>query len=132
MKRSHQHHRHRRNHKPRKADGEKYVLRLYISGVTARSTRAILNLKTLCDRHLPGRFELDVIDIYQQPHLAKDQQIVAAPTLVKSLPLPLRRFIGDMSRADRLLLGLGLAPAEHVTTGNDDQDDKPVSEAPRF
>ena len=114
----------KRNHSPKKAPGEKYILRLYISGVTARSTRAILNLKALCNEYLPGRFQLDVIDIYQQPELAKDEQIVAAPTLIKTLPLPLRRFIGDMSRSDRLLLGLGLSPARPpgYAPENDDKD----------
>jgi circadian clock protein KaiB len=88
----------------------KYVLRLYITGATAKSTRAILNLKRICDEHLRDRYELEVIDVYQQPTLARGEQIIAAPTLIKQLPLPLRRFIGDMSNTEKILLGLDLRP----------------------
>lgn len=115
--------------------GPKYVLRLYISGVTPRSSRAIINLKALCKKHLAGRFSLDVIDIYQQPELAREQQIVAAPTLIKTLPLPLRRFIGDMSRLDRVLVGLGLEPVAGELSeeaDNDHQETAPNSHTPRF
>jgi circadian clock protein KaiB len=87
---------------------KEYVLRLYVAGVTPRSTEAIINIKKICEEHLKGRYELDVIDIYQQPVLAKGEQIIAAPTLVKKLPLPLRRFIGSMNDADRILVGLDL------------------------
>lgn len=87
---------------------QRYVLRLYVTGMTPRSTRAIENVRTICDEHLNGRYELEVIDIYQQPVLAKGEQIIAAPTLIKQLPLPLRRIIGDMSNRERLLLGLDL------------------------
>ncbi len=86
----------------------RYVLRLYVTGTTPRSTRAIANIREICEDHLKGRYELEVIDILQQPALAKGEQIVAAPTLVKQLPLPLRRFIGDMADIDRLLIGLDL------------------------
>ncbi len=89
---------------------ERFVLKLYVSGMTARSRQAIENLKKLCDEHLGGRFELEIIDIYQQPGLAKGEQIIAAPTLVKRLPLPLRRVIGDMSNAGRILVVLGMVP----------------------
>ncbi len=89
-----------------------YVLRLYVTGVTPRSTRAILNIKEICETHLQGHYELEIIDVYQQPVLAKGEQIIAAPTLIKYLPLPLRRFIGDMSRTDKILLGLDLRPAQ--------------------
>ena len=89
---------------------EKYVLKLYVTGLTPASTRAIANIKKICEEHLQGRYELDVIDIYQQPVLAKGEQIIAAPTLIKKLPLPLRKFIGDMSDSDRILLGLDLRP----------------------
>lgn len=89
---------------------EKYVLRLYVAGTTARSSNAILNIKKICEEHLKGRYELEVIDIYQQPTLAKGEQIVAAPTLVKKLPLPLRKFIGSMQDVDRILVGLDLKP----------------------
>jgi circadian clock protein KaiB len=87
---------------------EPYVLRLYVTGMTVRATRAIDAVRAICDEHLAGRYDLEVIDVYQQPQLAKDEQIIAAPTLIKKLPLPLRRIIGDMSRRDRVLLGLDL------------------------
>lgn len=87
---------------------QKYVLRLYVTGVTPRSTRAIENIKKICEEHLKDRYDLHVIDIYQQPVLAKGEQIIAAPTLVKKLPLPLRRFIGDMSNKEKILMGLDL------------------------
>ena len=87
---------------------ERYVLRLYVTGMTARAMRAIENVRAICDEHLEGRYDLEVIDVYQQPILAKDEQIIAAPTLIKKLPLPLRRIIGDMSQRDRVLLGLDL------------------------
>ena len=92
------------------ADREKYVLKLYVTGLTPASTRAITNIKKICEEHLQGRYELEVIDIYQQPVLARGEQIIAAPTLIKKLPLPLRRFIGDMSDSERILLGLDLRP----------------------
>ena len=83
-----------------------YSMRLYIMGATERSTRAITNLRKLCDEYLPGQYDLDIVDVYQQPDLAQEAQIIAAPTLVKMLPLPLRRFIGDMSNKENLLAGL--------------------------
>lgn len=83
-----------------------YVLRLYVSGMTPNSMRAIENVRKICAEHLEGRYQLEIIDIYQQPIFAKEGQIVAAPTLVKELPPPLRKFIGDMSQTDRILLGL--------------------------
>jgi circadian clock protein KaiB len=87
-----------------------HVLRLYVTGLTPKSTRAIANVRTLCEKYLADRYELKVIDIYQQPHLAKEEQIIATPTLIKELPLPLRRLIGDMSDTARLLVGLDLQP----------------------
>jgi circadian clock protein KaiB len=95
----------------RSATSEKYILRLYVSGMTTRSARAIENLRAICDEYLEGRYDLEVIDIYQQPVLLKGEQIIAAPTLVKKLPLPMRRIIGDMSNRQRVLLGLDLVPA---------------------
>ena len=89
---------------------DRYVLRLYVTGMTARSTRAVENVRAICEEHLEGRYELEVIDIYQQPTLAVGEQIIAAPTLIKKLPLPLRRVIGDMSNTDRVLLGLDIRP----------------------
>jgi circadian clock protein KaiB len=90
------------------AGNEHYVLRLYVTGMTVRSSAAIATLKKLCVKYLQGRYELEVIDIYQHPALAKDAQIIAAPTLVKQLPLPLRRLIGNLSDIDRVLVGLDL------------------------
>ena len=85
-----------------------YVLRLYIAGKTPQSVRAIKNVKKLCEENLQGHFELEVIDIVKQPKLAQGEQILAAPTLIKKLPLPLRGIIGDMSKTDRILIGLDL------------------------
>ena len=96
---------------PGKARGQKYSLRLFVTGSTPKSIRAITNIKRICETHLKGRYFLEVIDIYQQPVLAKGEQIIAAPTLIKELPLPLRRFIGDMTNTDRILIGLDLPPA---------------------
>ena len=90
------------------ADHGHYVLKLYVTGMTPRSTKAIERLKVICDEYLAGRYELEVIDIYQQPKLAQGEQIIAAPTLVKSLPLPLRRLVGDLSDKERVLVGLDL------------------------
>jgi circadian clock protein KaiB len=87
----------------------RYSLRLYVTGMTARSARAVENIRAICDKHLQGRYDLQVIDVYQQPHLAQTEQIVAAPTLIKKAPLPLRRLVGDMSSEGRVLLGLDLA-----------------------
>jgi len=87
---------------------EKYVLRLYVTGMTPRSARAVRNLRAICDEYLAGRYDLEVVDIYQQPLLAKGEQIIAAPTLIKKLPLPVRRIIGDMSNRERVLVGLHL------------------------
>jgi circadian clock protein KaiB len=89
-----------------KTDKGTYVLRLYVSGMTPNSMRAIENVRTICAEHLEGRYQLEIIDIYQQPIFAKEGQIVAAPTLVKELPPPLRKFIGDMSKTEKILLGL--------------------------
>ena len=86
----------------------RYVLRLYITGSTPNSRRALTNIREICDTYLQGRYELEVVDIAQHPTLVEGEQIIAAPTLVKKLPLPLRRFIGDMSKTDRILLGLDL------------------------
>jgi circadian clock protein KaiB len=90
-----------------------YVLRLYVIGSTPRSARAIANIRKICDEHLEGRYDLEVVDISQHLMLAEGEQIIATPTLIKKLPLPLRRFIGDMSQSERIVLGLDLrAPAE--------------------
>ncbi|HSI65175.1 MAG TPA: circadian clock KaiB family protein [Candidatus Saccharimonadia bacterium] len=88
--------------------GARYVLRLYVTGVTPHSSRAIVNIRKICEDHLKGRYDLEVVDISLHPSLAEGEQIIAAPTLIKKLPLPLRRFIGDMSQTQRILLGLDL------------------------
>ena len=94
----------------RQKPSERYVLRLYVTGMTPRSIRAVENVRAICEQHLQGRYDLEVIDIYQQPTLAKGEQIIATPTLIKKLPLPLRKVIGDMSSTDRVLIGLDLQP----------------------
>ncbi|HEY4248503.1 MAG TPA: circadian clock KaiB family protein [Lacunisphaera sp.] len=95
---------------------EKYVLRLYITGTTPRSCHAIANIRSMCEEFLSGRYELDVIDIYQQPEEASEQQIIAAPTLIKQFPHPIRRIVGDLSDRDRVLsvLDLNLKPINPV------------------
>jgi len=90
---------------------QKYVLKLYVTGMTMRSRAAISNIQKLLDKHLKDKYELEIIDIYQQPELAKSEQLIAAPTLVKKLPLPLRRLIGDMSSPDRILAALAVKPS---------------------
>ena len=94
----------------RATGNEKYVLRLYVTGMTPKSINAIQNIRKICEENLQGRYELEVIDIYQQPEYAKKEEIIAAPTLIKKLPLPLRKFIGDMSNKEKLLVGLDLVP----------------------
>ncbi|RSK44847.1 circadian clock protein KaiB [Hymenobacter perfusus] len=88
------------------------LLHLYIAGATPNSTRAVQNLKAICTQYLPGRHELLIIDIYQQPELASQQQIIASPTLVKLWPLPVRRLIGDLSDRHKVLVALGLTPPD--------------------
>jgi len=85
-----------------------YILRLYVAGSTSRSLKAISNLKRLCDEYLPGAYDLQIIDIYKNPDAARDEQIIAAPTLIKRLPAPLRRFVGDLSNTQKLLIGLDI------------------------
>ncbi|MCK7518246.1 MAG: hypothetical protein MZV64_11260 [Ignavibacteriales bacterium] len=92
----------------------KYVLRLYVAGMTPRSSAAIRAITEICEEHLKGRYLLDIIDIYRQPTLARGEQIIAAPTLIKKLPLPLRRMIGDMADTKRILVGLDLQIQEMI------------------
>ena len=87
---------------------ERYLLRLYITGTTDRSTRAVANIRNLCEEYLAGRYDLEVVDIYQQTGKAVDEQIIAAPTLIKSLPKPPKRLIGDLANRDRVIVGLDL------------------------
>jgi circadian clock protein KaiB len=87
---------------------EEYVLRLYVAGLTARSRTAIENITGICEEYLQGRYSLEVIDVFKRPVLAREEQIIATPTLVKKLPIPLRRFIGDLSSKEKVLVGLDL------------------------
>jgi circadian clock protein KaiB len=91
-----------------KIEDSKYTLRLYVAGMGSKSTQAISNIKRICEEHLPGKYQLEIIDIYQYPIYAKDGQIVAAPTLIKELPPPLRKLIGSMEDTERVLLGMDL------------------------
>jgi len=90
----------------------KYVLRLYVSGSTLKSALAVENIKRICEQHLKNRYDLEVIDIYQQPNLAREEQIVAVPTLIKRCPPPVRRLIGDLSNVKRALFALDLGLRE--------------------
>ena len=92
------------------AGGEKWQLRLYTAGQTPKSLAAFRNLKKVCEEHLPGQYEIEVIDLLVNPRLAKDHQIVAIPTLVRKLPNPIRKIIGDLSDVERTLVGLELRP----------------------
>jgi circadian clock protein KaiB len=91
-----------------KAVDGKYVLRLYVAGMGPKSVQAIDNIKRICEEYLPDKYQLEVIDIYQYPIFAKDGQIVAAPTLIKELPPPLRKLIGSMADTERVLVGMDL------------------------
>ena len=92
-------------------DGERYVLRLYVTGETPRSRAAISAVDALCKEHLQGRYDLEVVDVYKHPHLAREDQLVALPMLVKKLPAPLRHLIGNLSDMEKVLLGMDLQPA---------------------
>jgi len=87
-----------------------YLFRLYVSGSSPRSALAITNVRRICDQYLPGHYELEVIDIYQQPAQTKAAQVIAVPTLIKEVPLPSQRFVGDMSDTERIVIGLSLRP----------------------
>ena len=91
---------------------QQYVLRLYVAGITPRSEQAIRNVKALCEKHLAGRYDLEVVDIYQRPQLAKGEQIIAAPTLIKKPPLPLRKLTGSMNEEEKVLVGLDIKRKE--------------------
>jgi circadian clock protein KaiB len=93
--------------KKKTADKE-WILRLYVAGQSARSTAALRNLKAICEEHLAGRYRIEVIDLLKQPQLARGDQIVAVPTLVRHLPPPMKKIIGDLSNEDRVLVGLDL------------------------
>jgi circadian clock protein KaiB len=89
-------------------DTQRYVLRLFVAGMTLRSTEAVRRIKHICDEHLEGRYELDIIDIYQRPELAKEYQVLAVPTLVKTSPQPARCLVGDFSDVDKVLRSLDM------------------------
>ena len=98
-------------HASKSADkNQQYVLRLYVAGINPRSSAAIRSITEICEQNLKGRYDLEIVDIYQQPTLAKGEQIIAAPTLIKKLPQPLRRFIGNLADKERVLVGLDLLP----------------------
>ncbi len=92
----------------KRAKSDRYVLKLFVAGASPKSLRAIENIKRLCDDRLPGRYELEIIDVYNQPRLVVGDQIVAAPTLIKKLPAPIRKLIGDFSNEAQVLLGLDI------------------------
>jgi len=95
-----------------RGDPEQWNLRLYVAGQTPKSVAAFSNLKKLCEEHLPGRYSIEVVDLVEQPQLAAGDQIVAIPTLVRKLPEPLRKIVGDLSNTERTLVGLQLRPME--------------------
>jgi len=96
------------DHLANKTRNERYVLRLYIAGMTPKSMKAVENIKKICEEELQDCYELEVIDITQQPHRIKEEDLIATPTLIKKLPLPIRKFIGDMSNTERIIVGLNL------------------------
>ncbi len=102
----------------RRQKKSRYRLKLFVAGATPKSAAAIRNVTALCEKHLSNRFKLEVVDVYQQPVLAVNEQVIAAPTLIKSLPLPLRRLIGDMSDEQRVLVGLDIRTGDAVRAGD--------------
>ena len=98
----------KRTHKPTKRLKKEWELRLYVAGQTERSVKAFMNLKKICEEHMPGQYHIEVIDLMKQPQLARGDQIVAVPTLVRKLPEPMRKIIGDLSNTERVLIGLDL------------------------
>jgi circadian clock protein KaiB len=97
---------------PTKADGKAWELRLYVAGQTPKSLTAFANLKRLCEQYIAGQYRIEVIDLLKDPTLARGDQILAIPTLVRKLPQPMRKIIGDLSNTDRVLVGLDLRPVE--------------------
>ena len=98
----------RKTRRPKKAAINDYILRLFVTGQTPRSLQSVENLKRLCEKYLKGHFTLEVVDIYQQPALAAEGQIIAAPTVIKLMPPPLRKLVGDFSDSERVVLGLDI------------------------
>jgi circadian clock protein KaiB len=95
----------------------KYLLRLFVTGASSRTNTAIANLKRICEQELQGQYDLEIIDVLEYPDLAEDEKILATPTLIKSLPPPLRRVIGDLSDKEKVLLGLAVHPQQTTDTG---------------
>ena len=95
--------------------GEHYALRLYVAGQSPRSVRALENLKKVCEEHLSGRYEIEVIDLLEHPSLARGDEIIAVPTLVRKLPEPIRKIIGDLSDTEKVLVGLQLLPSNRIS-----------------
>ena len=94
------------------SEDETYILRLYVAGQTSKSLAAFANLKKICEEHLSGRYRIEIVDLLENPQLAKGDQILAVPTLVRRLPPPIKKIIGDLSNTERLLVGLDLIPAK--------------------
>jgi circadian clock protein KaiB len=92
-----------------------YILRLYVAGQTRKSLAAFANLKKICEEHLAGRYRIEIIDLLEKPQLAKGDQILAIPTLVRQLPSPIKKIIGDLSNTEKVPVGLDLRPAKHVS-----------------
>lgn len=106
----------RRAAKKKKSAADEWILRLYVAGQSARAIAALQNLETICNEHLAGRYRIEVIDLLQQPQLARGDQIVAVPTLVRHLPPPVKKIIGDLSNEERVLVGLDLRPRRAGTS----------------
>ena len=105
----------KRKKQPAKAKSDKWILRLYVAGQTPKSITAFNNLKLICEEQLMGKYKIEVIDLLKNPQLARDNQILAVPTLVRKLPIPVRRIIGDLSDKQRVLVGLDLIPNSMLT-----------------
>ena len=101
-----------RPRKPKAQKPEVWKLRLYVAGQTSKSIRALANLKVLCEKHLKGRYRIEVIDLLENPEMARGNQIIAIPTLERDLPQPVRKIIGDLSNTERVLIGLALQPVD--------------------
>jgi len=100
----------------------KIFLKLYIAGQTSKSRRAIVNLKEICEREFEGRYELVVVDVLERPQLAEDEKILATPTLIRELPPPMRRIVGDLSNEEKILIGLNLVPTEEKKEGGRNEE----------
>ena len=100
--------------KKRSNPSDEWILRLYVAGQSARSAAALRNLEAICEEHLAGRYRIEVIDLLKHPQLARGDQIVAVPTLVRHLPPPMKKIIGDLSNEERVLVGLDVQPAKRV------------------